>query len=195
MVSRRAIACNSRDVNGLDEGWRMSEIPFLAEMQRLTRNAVAMRFRVSLVWGSPLRTRCGVQPQLVAHPPDLCGGDGTMDRLEGRAQAADRTAGGKAARQTDVPIMMRIEKGHVRLPMSARRAPDDPTCEDGHRISRDPAILSHKRNISSSNARRRDRERWEHRCPDHIDDRFRGASLLRKHAAKCSATTNRGWKP
>ena len=101
----------------------MSEIPFLAEMQRRLWKPVGMRFRVGLVRARPLRTRCGVQPQFVAQPPDLCGGDGAMDCLQCLAQTAYRAADRKAAGRAVAPVMVRVEKRHVRLPNAgAKRA-------------------------------------------------------------------------
>ena len=86
----------------------MSEIPFLAEMQRLTWNPVAMRFRLGLVRSRPVRTRCGVQPQFVAQPSDLCGGDRSVERLQGGPHAAEHAASGETASRTVPPVMVRV---------------------------------------------------------------------------------------
>ena len=91
----------------------MSEIPFLAEMQRRLRKPVAMRFRAGLVRARPLRPRCGVQPQFVAQPPDLCGGDGAMDRLQCGPQAAYRAADGKAAGRAVPPATRAFTRSRV----------------------------------------------------------------------------------
>jgi hypothetical protein len=53
-----------------------------------------------------LRARCGAQSQFVAYPPDLCDGDDPMDLLQGYAQAAERTADGKAVRRTVSSVMV-----------------------------------------------------------------------------------------
>jgi hypothetical protein len=81
MTSRRVNACSSRDANGVGEDFRISEIPFIAEIQRLTRQPAAIQLRIGLA--RQLRARCGAQSQFVAYPPDLCGGDDSMDLLQG----------------------------------------------------------------------------------------------------------------
>ena len=182
----------------MDEGCRMSEIPFLAEMQRLARQPIAMCVRVGLARARPLRTHCSMQPQFVTQPPDPGGGDRAMDCLQGCAQAADRTAGRKAACRAVPPVMVRVEKRHVRLPdVGATRAPDNRTCEDKHRISRGPTNLSHRHGIKTA----------EYACmiggacrnivvPIALTgDSMVLASFENTPRSKVRAAINRGWKP
>ena len=176
----------------------MSEIPFLAEMQRLARKPIAMCVRVGLVRARPLRTRRGMQPQFVAQPPDPGGGDRAMDCLQGCAQAADRTAGRKAACRSVPPVMVRVEKRHVRLPdVGAKRAPDNRTCEDKHRISRGPADLSHRHGIKTAEYACM----VEGACGNIVvpialtGDSMVLASFENIAAQQGSAAINRGWKP
>jgi hypothetical protein len=77
-------------------------------MQRLARKPFAMCFLVRLVWTRPVRAGCGVQPQFVAQPPDLCGSDRAMDLPQCPAQTADRAANGKAARPAMPPAGVEV---------------------------------------------------------------------------------------
>jgi hypothetical protein len=100
-------------------------MPFLAKVQRLSRDAIAMRLPVGLRRTHAFRPRRRVSAQFIAQPADPCGGYRAMDRLQGCAQPSDCATDGKAARRADVPVMMRVEKRHVRLPVLARCAPHD----------------------------------------------------------------------
>ena len=60
--------------------------------------------------------------QFVTQPPDPGGGDRTMDCLQGCAQAADRADDRKAACRTVPPVVVRVEKRHVRLPNVGAKA-------------------------------------------------------------------------
>jgi len=90
----------------MDTDCRMSEIPFLAEMQRWARKPVGVRFRVGLVRARPARAGCGVQLQFVAQPPDLCGGDRAVELLQGGPHTAQHQANGEAAIRTVRPVMV-----------------------------------------------------------------------------------------
>jgi hypothetical protein len=152
MVSKR-VSARSNDAD-MDTDCRMSEIPFLAEMQRLARKPVAMRFCAGSVRARPVRAGCGMQPQFVAQPPDLCGGDRAVDRLQCDPKAAYRAADGKAAGRAGPVVMVQAEKRHVHLPNAgAKPMPENRTCENRRRISRGLAALSHRHGIKIGNAR------------------------------------------